>query len=116
MNDDRTHTVNPRSSDDEEDREIEIGALVEQIRAFQRKIERYALEIHQAKLRLRPLLEERGENWSDEFGYARLVREGVQRTYDAEALDRLILSDPLRYSWLTDYRRERVIDERLSIK
>ena len=96
--------------------DMQILSLVELIRSLQRNIERSSLEIQEAKEALRPLLEARGENWSDEFGYARLVSEGVQRNYDAEALDRLILSDPLRYSWLKDYRRERHLAERVSIK
>lgn len=117
IQDDRKQVRGPSpGADGQEDTEVEITALVELIRTLQRTIERSSLEIQEAKQALRPLLEERGENWSDEFGYARLVSEGVQRSYDADALDGLILSDPLRYSWLKGYRRERVLNERVSIK
>jgi hypothetical protein len=117
VNDDRTQIRGPnRGTNKREELEMEISALVELIRSLQRTIERSSLEIQEAKQTLRPLLEARGENWTDDVGYARLVSEGVQRAYDADALDRLILSDPLRYSWLKDYRRERVLSERVSIK
>lgn len=115
-NDERTQTTDPNAGDENEDRETQISTLVERIRAIQRTVEMFLHEIQHTKLRLRGLLEERGENWSDEHGYARLTNEGMQRSYDAEALDRLILSDPLRYGWLTDYRRERIIVEHVQIK
>ena len=117
VNDDRTKIRGPVPDDDErENLEMGISTLVERIRSLQRNIEQSSLDIQEAKQTLRPLLEARGENWTDDVGYARLVSEGVQRSYDADALDRLILSDPLRYSWLKDYRRERILSERVSIR
>ncbi len=83
-----------------------IAELVDLIRSHYRRIEALNARIEEAKEELRVLLEQRGENWSDDEGYARLVSEGVRRWYDTQALDRLVMSDPLRHGWLVDYRRE----------
>jgi hypothetical protein len=83
-----------------------IAELVDTIRGNNRRIEALNARIEEAKEELRALLEQRGANWSDEEGYARLVTDTVRRWYDTQALDRLVMSDPLRHGWLVDYRRE----------
>lgn len=83
-----------------------IGEVEEEVRPV----------IEAAKDRLKMLLNYRGESWSDEDGYARLVSEGTRVTYDARALDRLIASDPEQYGWLRDYRTETTIRGGVSIK
>lgn len=106
----------PSNSTRDEDIETRIARLVSRIRQAQQEIEDCNREIQQDKRELRQLLEQYGGNWQDEEGYARLVSEGFQRFYDVDALDRLILTDPLHYGWLKDYRHERVIAERLSVR
>lgn len=58
----------------------------------------------------------RGANWSDDEGYARLMSEGHRFSYDIETLDKLLISDPLRYGCLKDFRRETTIHERVQVK
>lgn len=79
-----------------------IADLVDLVRSSQSRIDA-------AKAELCALLEQRGESWSDDEGYARLVADGVRTSYDRIALDRLILDDPLRYGWLKDYRTEQTV-------
>jgi hypothetical protein len=73
-------------------------------------------EISTMKDALVPLLEERGENWADEDGYARLVSAGRRISYDTRALDDLVIKEPLRYGWLKDYRKETEVAGRLQVK
>ena len=82
-----------------------IAELVDTVRGNNRRIEALSTRTDEAKEELRALLEQRGANWSDEEGYARLVTDAVRRWYDTQALDRLVMSDPLRHGWLVDYRR-----------
>lgn len=83
-----------------------IAELVDTVRGNNRRIEALTARNEEAKEELRVLLEQRGANWADEEGYARLVTDAVRRWYDTQALDRLVMSDPLRHGWLVDYRRE----------
>lgn len=83
-----------------------IAELVDTVRGNNRRIEALNARTEEAKEELRALLEQRGSNWADEEGYARLVTDAVRRWYDTQALDRLVMSDPLRHGWLVDYRRE----------
>ena len=93
----------PQSNHDSDE---QIAALVDQIRANQRRIA--ALESHNdsTKEELAELLRRRGARWTDADGYALLREPGIRKVYDAQALDRLIVTDPLRYGWLKDYRKE----------
>lgn len=61
-------------------------------------------------------MEARGANWSDDDGYARLMSEGHRFHYDTENLDKLLISDPLRYGRLKDFRRESIVPERVQVK
>jgi hypothetical protein len=61
-------------------------------------------------------LEERGDNWSDEEGYARIISEGERIYYDTNALDKLIIEEPLRYGWLKDYRVTSTVQSRVQVK
>lgn len=97
-------------------RDDEIADLVEEIRSNRARIERFEESIEEAKERLRVLLEDRGESWSDDDGYARLAAEGLRRYYDSGALDELIINDPLRYGWLKDYRKESAVPSRVQVK
>lgn len=94
----------------------EIAELVELIRVNRDRIDGFESAISAAKGRLRELLDERGENWSDDTGYARLVAEGLRHYYDSGALDELIINDPLRYGWLKDYRKESAVPGRVQVK
>jgi hypothetical protein len=88
----------------------EITELVAIIREANERLDEVNAEtrplINAAKDRLEMLLDHRGENWSDEEGYARLVSDGARVMYDAAALDALILENPERYGWLREYRQE----------
>ncbi len=98
----------------------EIAELVALVREAHQRIAGVQAEVgpivEAAKLRLRMLLEYRGANWSDEQGYARVVADGVRTTYDARALDKLILDDPETYGWLRQYRVEIPVKGGVSVK
>ena len=96
--------------------DAEIDRLVHRIREHKLTIDVRGIEIDALKERLQKLLKEKGENWSDEFGYARIPSEGIRTHYDTEELDRLIITDPLRYGWLKDYRRESPTSSRIQVK
>jgi len=93
-----------------------IVELVNEVRAQQEHMAALESEIAVAKAELFELLDERGENWSDETGYALLVSDGSRTFYDRQALDKLILEDPLRYGWLKDYRRETNVRGSVKVK
>lgn len=93
-----------------------ISELVAFIRTNQQQTASIEARIALAKDELRDLLADRGENWSDDTGYALLTSEGVRRYYDTRALDELIINDPLRYGWLKDYRRESAISGGVRVK
>jgi hypothetical protein len=94
----------------------QIAELVDKVRINQQRIARLESRITSVKDDLRALLEQRGENWSDDAGYARLVSEGVRYYYDKQALDNLIITDPLRYGWLKDYRKESLVQSGVQVK
>jgi hypothetical protein len=96
--------------------ENEIAATVRDIRQQQEAAERAAIAIYELKNRLEALLKERGSNWQDEDGYARLAAPGVRVNYSREALDSLILNDPLQYGWLKQYRKESELAARVVVK
>ncbi|HEX3052841.1 MAG TPA: hypothetical protein VHP83_19435 [Aggregatilineaceae bacterium] len=83
-----------------------IAELVDDVRESQEQMVVLGNRIGAAKEQLRELLELRGSQWTDDSGYARLSSEGIRKSYDSQALDALILSDPLQYGWLKDYRKE----------
>lgn len=105
-----------RNSQNEQVIDAEIHALVQQVREHQNAIEDEEQAIQRIKARLVELLEARGANWSDDYGYARLAQEGRRIHYDTQALDELIITDPLRYGWLRDYRRETTVPSRVLIR
>lgn len=108
-----SETVSPKVDTRFDDK---IAELVGDIRDCNDQIEAFASRISYAKSQLKMLLAERGENWSDDDGYARLVAESMRHSYDTKALDQMILSDPLRYGWLTDYRRESTLPGSIHVK
>jgi hypothetical protein len=93
-----------------------IADLVQQIRENHNAIEEHEASIEKAKEALTPLLTQRGANWADETGYARLVGEGTRIFYDSAALDDLIIHLPLQYGWLKDYRTEVKVSGRVQVK
>ncbi len=107
---------NPPQSNISEMLDHEIAERVDYVRGLQDRIGSLTDKIQQAKDELRELLEQRGESWSDTEGYARLTSEGVRRSYDSKALDELIITEPLRYGWLKDYRRESQVRGGVQIK
>lgn len=94
----------------------QIAERVDLIRSIQERIAALNEKIQAAKEELVDLLTEKGSNWSDEEGYARLVAESVRRTYDTKALDELIINDPLRHGWLKDYRKETPVRGGIQVK
>ena len=105
---------NPRRDIEKIDQEI--ADIVSSIRLEQAKIEQIDLEMATLRDRLVKLLRERGGNWSDANGYARLLSEGIRTYYDTQNLDELILTDPLHYGWLKDYRRQTLIPQRVQVR
>ncbi|MCI0709929.1 MAG: hypothetical protein L0154_07175 [Chloroflexi bacterium] len=93
-----------------------IHDIVERIRNYRTQMEELDNRVNDLKDELRQLLESRGENWADNQGYARIVSEGERAYYDAEALDKLIINDPLHYGWLKDYRHTASIQSRIQVK
>ena len=93
-----------------------IENLVSDIRFNQNLIDQMEYNNTVAKEQLRILLEQKGEPWIDDKGYARLEGESIRRSYDTQALDDLIINDPLRYGWLVDYRKSITIRASLKVK
>jgi len=112
----REAVSNDRRLHDTQDLDDRIAQLVSQIRSAQQSMESTQSRIEDIKNELRILLELRGENWSDDLGYARLTSEGVRTIYDTRALDELIIKDPLHYGWLKDYRSESSVRSTVQVK
>ncbi len=93
-----------------------IAELVDVVRSSQTRVNALQDRITAAKDELYALLEQRGANWSDDVGYARLVNDGMRSYYDRTALDRLILDDPLQYGWLKDFRKEQAVRGGVQVK
>lgn len=98
------------------DNDAKIIELVQNIRAHKNAIDQHQADIDALKIQLETLLIQRGQNWSDDEGYARLQSQGVRVFYSHEELDQLILTDPLRYGWLKDYRHESAVSARIQVK
>jgi hypothetical protein len=94
----------------------QIAERVQIVRDAQSQIALLDEQIQILKQELRELLEQKGSNWTDSVGYARLVSESVRLTYNTKELDELILNDPLRYAWLKDYRKESTVRGGVQIK
>lgn len=93
-----------------------ISELVETVREHREQIASLEAYNDAAKRELRELLEQRGENWADEDGYARLVPESKRISYESKALDDLIISEPLHYGWLRDFRKESTVRGSVQVK
>ena len=93
-----------------------IAELVDSVRAHRERIAALEARNDAAKEELRQLLELRGENWSDDEGYARLVPDSTRTSYESKALDDLIIRDPLHYGWLKDYRKQSNIRGSIQVK
>lgn len=96
--------------------ETEIAVLVERIRARKAEIDTLDAQINVDRELVKTLLIDRGESWKDEHGYAMITSEGERVSYDTKALDELVLTDPVKYGWLHDYRRKSVVAASLKIK
>jgi hypothetical protein len=94
----------------------QIADRVQTVRDAQEQIALLDEQIQILKTELRELLEQKGSNWSDADGYARLITEGTRTNYDTRALDQLILSEPLQYGWLRDFRKESTVRGGVQIK
>lgn len=94
----------------------EIKTLVKAVRRMNRKMESLEEMRKVARDRLRALLVQRGENWEDDRGYARLCADSIRASYDAKALDQLIVSDPLGNGWLKEFRKESVVRGSVQVK
>jgi hypothetical protein len=110
--------TNPKSTSAQLTKAVDtqIANLVEQVRDTQTEMEELMERMKNVREELRVLLELRGSNWSDESGYARLVTGGIRTSYDREALDQLIIKNPVQYGWLKDYRRESVVQGTVQVK
>lgn len=106
----------PQMQDEQTQQDNDIRDLVQCIRDHKAQMEQHQSEIATLKVRLETILKARGTNWSDDTGYARMLSEGTRVHYGTEELDHLILTDPLRYGWLKDYRHESPTSARLQIK
>src|SRR5215470_2041858 len=93
-----------------------ITELVDKVRVQRARIAALEAKNDAAKDELRQLLELRGENWSDDEGYARLVPDSTRVSYETKALDELIIHEPLHYGWLKDYRKESLIRSSIQVK
>jgi hypothetical protein len=93
-----------------------IAELVDEVRESQEKLGTLGEQVTRAKEQLRELLEMRGSNWTDDKGYARLLSDSLRKRYDSDALDKLILGDPLQYGWLKDFRKETVVNGSVQVK
>ncbi len=93
-----------------------IAELVDTVRAHRERIATLEAKNDAAKEELRRLLELRGDNWSDDEGYARLIPESTRASYELKALDQLIVREPLHYGWLKDYRKQSTIRSSVSVK
>jgi hypothetical protein len=109
-------TLNERTQTFDKKHEEEIAKLVEQIRSYRGEIETLNNLVNTARENLEELLLDRGSAWKDDEGYAMLVSEGERTSYDTKALDNLLMSDPLHYGWLHDYRRKSPIAPSIKIK
>lgn len=96
--------------------EDEIACTVHRIRQHQEAVERASASISELKDRLEALLKVRGSNWSDDDGYARLYGESKRVNYSAKVLDDLIAADPLKFGWLSSYRKESTLAGRVVVK
>lgn len=94
----------------------EIAQLVEVVRDTVDQMSGLEDKIKATKDRLRALLVQRGENWKDSDGYARLMADSVRTSYDTRALDDLLIRDPLRNGWLKDYRKEFTVRGGVQVK
>jgi hypothetical protein len=94
----------------------QIAERVQIVRDAQSQIALLDEQVQLMKTELRELLEQKGSNWSDSDGYARLVAEGKRTSYDTKSLDELILSEPLRYGWLNDFRKLSTVRGGVQIK
>lgn len=86
--------------------DAEIIRRLDCIRQLNVEAERIEDRINVEKDALKHLLKARGSNYEDDQGFARLVADGVRRSYDAEALDRLMLRSKWWDTRLRRYRRE----------
>lgn len=86
--------------------EREISQLVATIRQATDEMEALETKVQTAKARLRALLTQKGENWQDADGYARLMADSVRTSYDPKALDALMLRSDWWHARLKPYRRE----------
>jgi len=87
-------------------RDLQIKAEVQEIRAIVEQMEYLENAVAAKKARLRTLLEARGESWSDESGYARLMADSTRRSFNADALDKLMLRSKWWDARLRPYRKE----------
>ncbi|QPC84047.1 hypothetical protein G4Y79_06620 [Phototrophicus methaneseepsis] len=94
----------------------QLVELVDEIRGYRDRIDHLREKMNEARDQVETLLIERGGSWKDDEGYAVLVSEGECTSYDANALDELLLNDPLRYGWLKDYRRKSVVSGSVKVK
>jgi hypothetical protein len=100
----------------QEKHEGEIAKLVDEIRNYRSEIEQLSNLVNLARENLEELLLDRGSAWKDDDGYAMLVSEGERTSYDTKALDELLVSDPLRYGWLHEYRRKTSVSPSIKIR
>ncbi len=94
----------------------QIAERVQIIRDAQGQIALMDEQIQAMKEELRELIEQKGSNWTDSVGYARLMSDGTRTSYSTKSLDELILKEPLRYGWLHDFRKETTIRGGVQVK
>lgn len=96
--------------------DLQIEALVGEIRAITDQMEMLEESVTSKKAKLRTLLTQRGENWKDDCGFARLVADSVRPYYDAKGLDALILRSDWWAKRLRPYRHESNVRGGVSVR
>lgn len=93
-----------------------IADYVTQIRDLKTEMQILDTKLDDARTMVGYYLLDRGAPWKDEEGYAMLIGEGERVSYDTKALDELLLGDPLKYGWLSDYRKKSITKASLKVK
>lgn len=94
----------------------QIADRVQIIRDARKQMDLLETQVDTLQNELRELIEQKGSGWKDSAGYARLIVEGERIAYDTQALDELILKEPLRYGWLADFRKRATLRGSVQIK
>jgi hypothetical protein len=95
----------------------EVMSVLRSIKEARNEIEaEIGKDWEKGREKLRNLLEQKGSEWTDGEGYARIAAGYTTIEYDTAALDALIKADPERYGPLQAFRKEKQVKGSLQIK